>query len=179
MTSGNTMKKWFILFLLTFFAGTHWAGNETVRKYIFKIRRNKNRNIVQYSIKLNGADCSLQGDEPVYVFWRDIEEGPNVTSSIKFYEKIAYGIDSQTIKSKFKLEVRLKALPEKLVTVESSKNGTGCKVVSQTDINGKTSLFEEVYVFAEEGWIKPTVKWIDVIGKSAAGAAVKQRINKD
>jgi hypothetical protein len=45
------------------------ASSPTSRVDLFVIERNKNRNLVQYSVRLDAA-CAPVGDEPLECFWR-------------------------------------------------------------------------------------------------------------
>lgn len=145
---------------------------------MFHIKRNKNRNIVQYSIYLDGQSCLPQNAQPAHVFWRDLEIGPDVTNEIKFYEKPAYGISTQLLKEG-QLQVRLKALPSRLITVDFRKSGDSCEVTAYTTINGERAILGEVYVYAKEGLFWPTVKWIEIHGYDFKGQSIKEKIRKD
>ena len=146
------------------------------KKWIFHIKRNKNRNLVQYSIKLDDS-CKPAGDEPVYGYWRMLEKGPRVTESIGWLEKKAYGIDDQKVHNG-EVMVKLVALPERTITVKTSGTSGKCTATAYVDINKSSSVLNEVYVFAEEGMIKPTVKYIDINGKRS-GRSVTEKIIKD
>lgn len=153
-------------------------ADKTISVDLFQIKRNKNRNIVQYAIYLDGQSYLPHGARPAHVFWRDLEIGPDVTNKIKFYEKSAYGISTQ-FQEQGKLHMRLKALPSKLITVDYKKSEGHCQVTAYTTINGERAVFKEVYVYAKEGFIWPTVKWIETRGYNLEGQPVKERIKKD
>lgn len=156
--------------------GLH-AEDKTIDKPIFYIERNKNRNLVQYAVRMLPQSCEAASDEPVYGYWRDLEEGPNVTSPLLWYETPAYGFKSQEVRGNV-VEVRLRALPERPITVALSKNDLRCSAQATIEINGQPAMLEKIYVFAEEGWVKPTVKWIEVRG-SLSGEAVIEHIVVD
>jgi len=153
-------------------------ADNTISVDMFQIKRNKNRNLVQYSIYLDRKSGQPQDTRTAYVFWRDLEIGSNVTDKIKFYEKPAYGIATQSLKEG-ELHIRLNSLPNKLITVHFGQSGGSCKVTSYTTINGEQAIFKEVYVFAKEGLLWPTVKWIEIRGYTLQGQFIKERIKKD
>lgn len=175
----STMKKTVITTLIVFCGGilAPALSAEVKKKSLFHIKRNKNRNQVHYGIKYDAAQCKPAGDEPVYAYWLDLEVGPNVVNPIGSFEKIAYGIKSQKMNGEA-LDLRLKALPEKALKVKFEKSGSACNVNAYTQISGNDAQMKEIYVFAEEGIIKPTVKYVDIFGK-AGSKFIKERINKD
>ena len=168
------MKKILLIIFVLSTSAPAWAA----KSWIFNITRNKNRNVVQYAIKYDAKNCTPTGKEPVYVYWRDLEVSPKATSSIGYFEKRAYGIKSQRLQGG-KVFVKLKALEGKTIEVTFDNSSGACKIKSYTQINGKRNIFKRVYVFAKEGLMIPTVMYIDVIGRSAKGKAIKQRIKPD
>ena len=34
------------------------------------------------------------------------------------------------------------------------------------EVNGQPAYVKKVYVYAEEGWVRPTVKWVNLYGQS-------------
>ena len=168
------MCKSFISVLLILISTSCFAIS---KKWIFYIDRNKNKNRVQYGVKIND-DCTPAKKKPIYQFWRMLEKGPNVTESVGWLERRAYGIDIQNIRGN-RITMRLKAMPTRLVTIETSKNKDKCVATAYVSINKKRSQLRYIYVFAEKGFIKPTVKHIDLFGKSLKGSSVTERIKVD
>lgn len=173
------MKKIHLSLLLVFTGSilVPALSAEVRKKSLFHIKRSKNKNQVHYAIKYDSAECKPAGAQPVYAYWLDLEIGPNVINPIGTFEKMAYGIQSQKMNGDV-LDLRLKALPEKAMKVKFEKSGTTCSVNAYTNISGVEGQMKEVYVFAVEGIIKPTVKYVDIFGK-AGSKYVKERINKD
>lgn len=153
------------------------ADTNTVDQHVFYIERNKNRNLVQYVIRMLPLSCQAASDEPVFGYWRDLEEGPDVTSPLLWYEKPAYGFKSQEVKGNV-VYVRLSALPERTIALTLSKNNSTCLAQATTKINGQIAIVKQVYVFAEEGFFRPTVKWIEIRG-TLSGKAITERIVVD
>ena len=173
---------WFIMGVLTVFVflspyANLRADTNTVDQHVFYIERNKNRNLVQYVIRMLPLSCQAASDEPVFGYWRDLEEGPDVTSPLLWYEKPAYGFKSQAVKGNV-VYVRLSALPERTIALTLSKNNSTCLAQATTKINGQIAIVKQVYVFAEEGFFRPTVKWIEIRG-TLSGKAITERIVVD
>ncbi|WP_053332109.1 DUF4833 domain-containing protein [Turneriella parva] len=154
-------------------AGSVYAES---RANLFHIKRNKNRNQVHYAVRYDEAACKPVGDEAVYGYWLNLEIGPNSYEPIGRFERMAYGIQSQTADGD-NLLVKLKAFPDRVIKIVFSKTGAACKLTPFISINGQESIFKEIYVFAEEGLIKPTVKYVDILG-TKGGAPVTERINR-
>jgi hypothetical protein len=152
------------------------AGTETSVD-IFQIKRNKNNNRVQYAVYINAKTCMPRKKKPAHVFWRDLEISPTEINPLKWYEKPAYGIESQKINGD-ELKLRLTPLPEKLITVKFVKADSGCEITPFVSINNRQSKLREIYVFAKEGLFWPTVKWIEIKGMNAQGEHVMEHIDK-
>ena len=146
-------------------------------KYIFHIKRNKNKNIVQYSIRYDKDSCTPTGQKPIYVYWRNLEVSPTDTESIHFWEQPAYGIKSQKVIGN-KVEIHLKALPTKKIVTDFVKSKGKCSINSTVQINGSQGIIKEIYVFAKEGLVLPTVVYIDIIGWDLKQKTIKERIFK-
>ena len=166
------MKK--IVFVTLVAAGFSALGAEA-RANLFHIKRNKNKNEVHYAVRYDEKTCKPVEGDAVYGYWLNLEIGPNNYEPIGRFERIAYGISSQELKGD-DLMVQLKAFPDRVIRVNFSTAG-GCKVTPHVAINGQESKLKHIYVFAEEGLIKPTVKYVDIIGVKGS-APVTERINR-
>jgi hypothetical protein len=53
-----------------------------------------------------------------------------------------------------------------------------CAAQTQTDIQGQRAVLERIYVQTEEGWLKPKMLYVDVIGTSvdARATPVQERL---
>ena len=114
-------------------------------------------------------------------YWRDLQQGPNVTSKIMPWEPPAYGFDVNR-SSDSEITIRLKALPNKQITARLSKtvNG-GCTVSTAIEIGGKPAELRSVYVNAEEKTILgipygATVHYVDILGYAEGGKPVFERV---
>lgn len=140
---------------------------------LFYIKRNKNRNEVHYVVRYNSATCQPIAKEPLFGYWQMLEKGPKATEAIGRFENMAYGIKSQEVKGS-NLWVQLKAFPDRKIRIAFEPKNA-CKITPFIAINGKESVLSYISVFAEEGIIKPTVKYIDVVGTSH-GVPVTERM---
>ncbi len=165
------MKSLAVLLLLVS-ASTVFAE---ARANLFHIKRNKNSNEVHYAVRYDEKSCKPIDSESLFGYWLMLEKGPGVTEPIGRLERIAYGIQSQEIKGD-ELVVQLKAFPDRPIRIAFMQKG-GCKIVPMLTINGIEAVLKVISVFAEEGLIKPTVKYIDISGLKG-GAPVSERINR-
>ena len=145
------------------------------RANLFHIKRNKNSNEVHYAVRYDEKTCKPVDAESLFGYWLMLEKGPGVTEPIGRLERMAYGIQSQEIQGDY-LVVQLKAFPDRPIRIKFLQKG-GCKIMPMMAINGIESALKVISVFAEEGLIKPTVKYIDISGFKG-GAPVTERINR-
>jgi hypothetical protein len=141
---------------------------------LFFIERNKNRNLVQYTFRLD-PECNAADDTPVGAFWRMLEEGPDATESVGVLERRAYGIASQVPETDG-WSVRLKALPSRTVTIRTRAADGRCQVEAYTAIRGRPARLRSIYVYADESSLIPSVVYIDIRGESPDGAPVSERV---
>ena len=145
---------------------------------VFHIDRNKNRNQVHYGVHLDDH-CRPVGSEPVYNYWLRREEEPPLVAPLHFYQQAAYGFQKQNIEADGRIEIRLRALPDRQLVVRvASVDGT-CKAETFLTIDGKDAYLDRVFVFAEEGLVLPTVRYIELFGRSNDGLAVYEKIVVD
>lgn len=161
--------------IVTLVAAGFSALAAEARANLFHIKRNKNKNEVHYAVRYDEKTCKPVESDAVYGYWLNLEIGPNAYEPIGRFERIAYGISSQELQGD-DLMVKLKAFPDRIIRVNFANAG-GCKVTSHVAINGQEARLKHIYVFAEEGLIKPTVKYVDIIGNKG-GAPVTERINR-
>lgn len=152
-----------------------WAGTPDS---VFHIDRNKNRNQVHYGVRVD-EDCRPIGPEPVYNYWLRREKDPPEVEALHFYQQAAYGFQKQNIESDGRIEVRLRALPDRQLVVRVTSVDGACKAETFLTIDGKQAYLEKVFVFAEEGLILPTVRYIELFGHGNDGIAVYEKIAVD
>jgi hypothetical protein len=145
---------------------------------VFHIDRNKNRNQVHYGVHVDER-CRPVGDAPVYNYWLKREEDPPVAQPLKYFQQAAYGFQKQNIESDGRIEVRLRALPDRQLVVRIASVAGGCKAETFMTIAGKQAYLDKVFVFADEGLLLPTVRYIELFGRSNDGLAVYEKITVD
>lgn len=160
-----------LLFITLVLCTSILHANET--KTLFHIERSKNKNEVHYAVKLNG-NCQFKGDEPIFGYWKSLEQGPNVIEDLSVFDQVAYGIVNQKV-SGDKVTFNLKAIDSRVVTVSLVKKEKKCDVVAQMEISKKQAYLDKVYVLSKEGFIKPTVIHLDFFGHNEQGEQVTER----
>lgn len=139
--------------------------------HLFFIERSKNSRIVQYDVRLTEND-NIYDSDPFSVYW--ISENGTRGDLTQLQRRFAYGIDSYKKLGKNKFKVFIVALKEREVIVE--KSGGSFRAI--TDINGKASILERVYVKSEERWTGlPQVIYVDLFGRNKeTGSPVSERM---
>jgi hypothetical protein len=145
---------------------------------VFHIDRNKNRNQVHYGVHVDDQ-CRPVGAEPVYNYWLRREENPPVVQPLKYFQQAAYGFHKQNIESDGRIELRLRALPDRQLVVRVAAVKGGCKAETFMTIGGKQAYLDKVFVFAEEGILLPSVRYIELFGRSNDGTAAYEKIVVD
>ena len=159
-----------ILFIILFCSTSLWA-KQVIN--LFYIERNKNSNQVHYDI-LVSPGCTLEG-EVIKGHWKVLEEKPPVIEDFNMFDRMAYGIVDQKIEGDT-VYFFLKAVEERKIKVRVWKEKDQCQVEAQMMIAGAWNKLKRIYVFAKEGLIMPTVKYIDIFGVSAEGKEIKEQI---
>jgi len=145
---------------------------------LFHIDRNKNRNQVHYGVHLDES-CRPVGDEPVYNYWLRREEDPPEIRELSYFQQAAYGFREQETKNDGRVETRLRALPDRQFVVRAAAVKGGCKAETFMKIDGKQAYLEKVFVFAQDGLLLPTVRYIELYGRSNDGLTVYEKITVD
>lgn len=168
-----------VAFAATALADASRFGPNDVRT-LFAIGKNLDRNEVQYGIRLD-KDCVPVGDEPVYAYWRQFEQGPEVTEDLNFLDKQGYGIKGEWVTKRAadgsKVLMKLRATEDRGIAVIVKKADNGkCVGDAIATINGQPAHLSRVFVHVA-GFLK--VDWIEIKGTNVAnGQAVVERINR-
>jgi hypothetical protein len=141
---------------------------------LFEIARNKNRNVVRFTVHVD-ADCRPIQDEPVRNHWRMLEIGPDAVEAVGTFEQMAYGIDEST-RSGDRITLKLEALPERPLTVVTTRTAAGCRAQVRGAISGRPARLERVFVQADEGALMPKVRHVDLEGVTDRGEKLTERI---
>ena len=164
-----TVILWAVI--LSFVSWSPFALSWNKFDHLFFIERSKNKNYVQYDVRLT-KNNDLPASSPVTAYWV-LENGKNQELTL-LERQYAYGIDSQEELEQNKFRVFLVALKDREVIVEKM-NGSFGAVVS---INGKQSILERVYIESQERWTGlPKVLYIDLFGwTKGRGFPIRERI---
>lgn len=142
---------------------------------VFHIDRNKNRNQVHYGVRLDDQ-CRPVGPDPVYNYWLRLEKDPPTEKPLSYFQQTAYGFQKQKIEEDGRIEVRLRALPDRQLVVRTTSLEGTCKAETFINIGGKQAYLDKVFVFSDEGFFLPTVRYIELFGRSNDGLAVYEKI---
>lgn len=153
-------------------------GTNDIRT-VFVIAKNIDRDEVQYGIHLD-KDCSPVGSEPVYAYWRQLEQGPDVTEDLNLLDRTVYGIDKQGVTKRSpeesKVLMTLKATPTRGIAIVTRRREGKCVADSIAFVNGKPARLERVFVHVP-GFMR--VDWIEIRGVDlATGRPVVERVNR-
>jgi hypothetical protein len=128
--------------------------------HLFFIERSKNKNLVQYDIRLT-ENSDLHDTTPVNVYW--ILENGKREELNSAERKYAYGIARQEKIEKDKLRVILVALKGREILVQKIR-GFFKAIVS---IDGKESILHKIYIKSEETAAGlPRVLYVELIGRA-------------
>ncbi len=141
--------------------------------HLFFIERSKNKNLVQYDIRLTKSSDPSDA-RPVNAYW--ILENGRREELNPIEEKYAYGIARQEKLDKDKFKVMLAAFKGLEIIVERL-NDSFRAVVS---INGTESILQKIYVKSEETRAGlPRVLYVELFGRcKETGLPIKERISR-
>jgi len=162
-----------ILFVVisSFFPQSSFAASGTNAGHLFFIERNKNRNLVQYDVRLT-ENRDLPDLRPVDVYW--ILENGKREELNSIEKKYAYGIIRQEKLDKDKFKVILAAFKGWEIIVERINNSFK-PVIS---INGIESILQKIYIKSEETRAAfPRVLYVELFGRTKErGLPIQERI---
>ena len=160
-----------LLVILSLFPRSILAVSADKAGHLFCIERSKNKNLVQYDIRLT-QNSDLPDSSPVNVYWI-LENGRREELNL-IEKKYAYGIARQEKLDKNKFKVILTAFKGLEIIVERLNDSFKATV----SINGKESILQKIYIKSEERWTGlPKVLYIDLLGlNKETGLPVEERI---
>ena len=160
-----------LLGILNLFPQSIFAVSEEKVGHLFCIERSKNKNLVQYDIRLT-ENSDLPDQRPIYVYWI-LENGRREELS-PIEREYAYGIARQEKLDKDKFKVIVAGLKGLEIIVEKMDDSFRATV----SINGRASILEKVYIRSEEKLTGlPKVLYIDLFGRTREmGLPIKERI---
>jgi hypothetical protein len=145
------------------------SGEEV--NHLFFIERSKNRNLVQYDIRLP-EKSAFSDSGPVNVYWI-LENGRREELNI-IEREYAYGVIRQERLDQNKFKVILAGMKGLEIIVQRMNDSFKAMV----SINGTESILEKIYVKSEENSIgPPKILYIDLFGRTKeTGLPVRERI---
>ena len=146
---------------------------------LYEIGKNLDKNVVQYGIRLD-KDCVPVGNEPIYAYWRQFEQGPEVTEDLNFLDKQGYGIKGEWVTKRSaegsKVLMTLRATDRPVAILVKRSDDGRCVGDAIATINGAPAHLERVFVHVA-GFLK--VDWVEIRGTSVAdGKPVAERVNR-
>jgi hypothetical protein len=144
---------------------------------VFHIAKSENRNQVHYAVDVDER-CRPRGKAPVRGYWREFEEGPRVTDTLRDHQQRAYGLKAPraiTLSDEGgDIRVSLRALPERLLRVVTFRDANGCRARAFTPIKKQPAVLTSIYV--EIGFLY-SVDYIVLRGiRVSDGAPIQERI---
>jgi len=148
-----------------------FAVSQEEVNHLFFIERSKNKNLVQYDIRL-AEKSALPDLRPVNVYW--ILENGRHEELNSIERKYAYGVVRQERLGQNKVKVIVAGL-KGLEIVVQRMNDSFKAIVS---INGRESILEKIYIKSEENLIGlPKILYIDLFGRTKeTGLPIKERV---
>jgi hypothetical protein len=138
---------------------------------LFFIERSKNKNYVQYDVRLTKTN-DLPASNPVAAHWVLENGGHEELSPIE--RKYAYGVVRQEKLDKDRFKVFLAALKGWEIIVERINDSFKAVVF----INGRESILQKIYIKSEETRVGlPRVLYIELFGRTKkTGLPIKERV---
>jgi hypothetical protein len=160
-----------LLVILSLFPQSIFAVSGEKVSHLFFIERSKNKNLVQYEIRLT-ENSNLPDRKPVNVYW--ILENGRREELNPIEREYAYGIVRQEKLDQNRVKVILAGLKGLEITVERM-NGSFKAMVF---INGRQTILEKIYIKSEEKTTRlPKILYIDLFGRTKeTGRPIKERI---
>ncbi|HMK74664.1 MAG TPA: DUF4833 domain-containing protein [Thermodesulfobacteriota bacterium] len=161
-----------LLIILSLFPRSIFAVSGLKTNHLFFIERSKNKNLVQYDIRLT-EDRDLPDPSPISVYWILGNGRREELNSIE--RKYVYGIVRQEKLAENKFRVILAGLKGLEIIVERLNDSFKAMV----SIDGRESILERIYIKSEEKLAgPPKILYIDLFGRTKeTGLPIKERID--
>jgi hypothetical protein len=116
---------------------------------VFYIAKSENRNQVHYAVRVD-ARCVPRGEQPVYGYWRNYEQGPTARSPLLSIEEPAYGLAAPQQRQRTahggSVRFALRAFPERTIVVDTFATPDGCRALAATRVHGEVAQLRSIYV---------------------------------
>src|SRR5687767_11854088 len=100
---------------------------------VFFIEKSENRNQVHYGVRVD-RNCAPIGDEPVYGYWRNFEEGKDARSPLLSIEQRGYGVSIERSKARATgggtVHFSLRGLAGRRIVIDTFSTPQGCRAVA-------------------------------------------------
>lgn len=151
-----------VVCLTLMFPASTLHGDQLARQGLFRIERNSNDNIIQYDAQV-GHDGKLDPHEPVVGYWIRLAEQGQVKELSSVQRKFAYGFKARYNASDDTAEIKMAANIGRLITVRR----VGDHFRALTDIDGKLSHIDMIYIHANGKGMSTKVEYIELRGTDA------------
>jgi hypothetical protein len=161
-----------LLIVLSLFPRSIFAVSGVKTNHLFFIERSKNKNLVQYDIRLT-EDRDLPDPNPISVYWILGNGRREELNSIE--RRYVYGIVRQEKLDENRFRVILAGLKGLEIIVERMNDSFKAMV----SIDGRKSILERIYIKSEEKLAgPPKILYIDLFGRTKeTGFPIKERID--
>ena len=116
---------------------------------VFFIEKSENRNQVHYGVHVD-RNCAPVGDEPVYGYWRNLEEGHDARSALLSIEQRGYGVSSVRSKARAtgggSVQFVLRGLAGRRIVIDTFATAQGCRAVAAARILDQVAELHSIYV---------------------------------
>ena len=160
-----------LVVILSLLPQSIFAASGDKAGHLFFIERSKNKNLVQYDIRLT-ENTDLPDSRPVNAYW--ILENGRHEELNSIERKYAYGVVRQEKLDKDKFKVILAAFKGWEIIVERMNDSFRAVVL----INGRESILQKIYIKSEETKAAvPKVLYVELVGRTKErGLPIKERI---
>jgi len=154
---------------------------------LFLIGRSKNLNVVVYEANRDAKNSNaLASDNPIDVYWLDLDPATRADNrkkgqkhdraELNWIEKsMAYGASATATKNKpGTFDVTLVSVPDRAITLsidpKDSRPKAYITLKKTAQATAVVCVLERIYVDSSEGWLGPTVNYIEIFGTAVATA---------
>lgn len=168
-----TVARWLLVSLLSVLSVPFYAQDNTypTPKRLFRIERNKNRNLVCYDANITDGQLNLK--DPLKIYWVNREKEPGkITNLSMIQRKLAYGYKLISASGE-SCKITLSAYPGRELTLTKQ----GADYVCLIEINKKPAVLQSLYVKAKESNFM-TVEYVELRGISLdSKQPISERVN--
>jgi Domain of unknown function (DUF4833) len=128
-------------------AATVQAGSAAIP--VFHIAKSENKNQVHYAVKVD-SHCRPVGEQPVYGYWRNLENGEKDVSKLLNHELPAYGLTEpraiRVTPTGGEVHIALRGFPDRALIIQTLKTADGCRARALTSIAKQSAVLRSIYV---------------------------------